>query len=417
MTRPPVVIPVRPGAPPAADLGQYEAALDAAAKLSDASKTHYKMQLKRLTETTGHAVEWILANPKPAMRLLLDAKRTDGKRMLEVPMTIKAMIDSLVALLKHVPGLKERYPKAREAWDALYAHVCAQSDVRYENNEATEKGQENFVPWAEIVERRDELIGRGDQPNMDAVVVAMHTMMPPARSDYGKLRVYRPPTDPVPAAESAVLEPNRIVWTAATRKAGHRMHLVLDEYKTRTKKKKAHEADLPDDLTALLVRSLQAQPRRYLVVRGDGAPYESATAYAQLVTRVFSALTGKHTTINSLRHAYSSQLDFNVLTPKERREIADALMHSPEMTHRYRYINIEAAAPAVRVAAAAPATTAASSGEGKAKTTVGTCELVCRKKAQAEAGKRWLDAGKRRSAAVSTRALESSLVNGRRPPT
>jgi hypothetical protein len=409
--RPPVVIPARPGAPPAADLERYCGELDAVVDLSPASKSHYKLLLRRLTETTGRTVEWILANPKPAMRLLLEAKRTDGKRMMEVPMTIKAMIDALVALLKHAPGLKERYPDARGAWDALYKEVCARAEERYENNEASEKVQANFVPWPEILKRRDELIARASKAGptsvlmMDAVVVAMHTMLPPARSDYGKLRVYRPPSDPVPSLESAV-EPNRIVWTTS-RKAGgaptHAMHMVLDEFKTRRKKKKAHEADLPAELVALLVRSLEAFPRRYLIHASDAAdggtappgPYDNAGAYGQRLMRVFSALLGKHTTINSLRHAYSSNLDFNRLTPKERKEIAEAMMHSPEMTHRYRYVNVGGAA----------------SGDAA----VGAPEPpASRKAAQAEAGKRWLEAGKRRSAFVSERAgmraLERALV-------
>ena len=146
----------------------------------------------------------------------------------------------------------------------MYVHACDQADARYLNNEATEKGKANFVPWSEIVERRDEMIRRAPTGTgmMEVVIVAMHTMIPPARSDYGKLRVYRPPHDPEPRSDAAV-EPNRIVWT--TTNGAHNMHMVLNEYKTRNKKGVAYEADLPADLTTLLVRSLEAQPRKYLV--------------------------------------------------------------------------------------------------------------------------------------------------------
>jgi hypothetical protein len=360
MVRAPVVKPAHPGAPTVSDLAKYQAALDAAPNLSAASKDQYKQQLKRLTETVGHEVEWILANAKPAMRLLLDAERTDGKRMMDAPMTIKAMIDALVALLRHVPGLSERYPGARDAWDKLYSHASARANDRYENNEATERHRADFVPWPEILAKRDGLLARmhAVPGHMDSVVAALHTMIAPARSDYGDVRVYHPPLDPVPSKPS----PNHVVWTTTggqsiNNNSIHTMHLVLDEFKTRLKKNSAHEADLPPDLVALLARSFAARPRRHLVVSPEsGKPYANPGAYAKYVTRVFTALLGKHTTINSLRHSFSSQLDFNTLTPKQRREIADSLMHSPEMTHRYRYVNVSPSVPEV------------------------TCELVCKKK-------------------------------------
>jgi hypothetical protein len=140
------------------------------------------------------------------------------------------------------------------------------------------------------------------------------------------------------------------------------MHLVLDEFKTRKKKQGAHEVDLPADLVAVLAKSFEARPRKYLVLSPEtGGPYVTASGYAQYVTRVFSAMLGSHTTINSLRHAFSSQLDLNTLTPKQRKEIADALMHSPEMTHRYRYANVEGS-------------------QTSADAVVGSkCELVCTK--------------------------------------
>ena len=397
MPRPPVVIPAKPGAPPAADLAQYQAAFDdvPTSSISDASKAQYKNQLKRLTETIGHGVEWILSHGKAARRLLIDAKRTDGKRMLDEPMTLKAMIDALVALLRHVPGLGERYKGVREQWDELYRHTSDTSNERYENNQATEKSAANFVPWAEIVEKRDALIRRSPAGSMDVVVAAMHTFIPPARADYNRVRVYRPPLDPPPpplseddenddekngksktkaSARKPVVKgvevervPNYVVWTTTGGKQrNHQMHLVLDEFKTRKKKKVAHEADLPADLVAVLAKSLEAEPRKWLVVSPEnGEPYENADSYAKCVTRVFSRLLGRHTTVNSLRHAFSSQLDLNTLTPKQRREIADALMHSPEMTHRYRYANVEGAT---------------SSSTSVASATVGAhCELVCTK--------------------------------------
>lgn len=152
----------------------------------------------------------------------------------------------------------------------------------------------------------------------------------------------------------------------------------------------AHETDLPDDLVAVLVKSFEAHPRRFLILSPEsGKPYIHASAYAQYVTRVFSSLLGKHTTVNSLRHSFSSQLDLNTLTPKQRKEIAEALMHSPEMTHRYRYVNVEGAST--------------SSSTSTSTSIPARCQLVCTK-------------GRKASPTITTekedRALIQKLIRG-----
>ena len=70
----------------------------------------------------------------------------------------------------------------------------------------------------------------------------------------------------------------------------------------------------------------------------SGEPFATNAAYAKYVARTLAiAFGGKPVTLNALRHSFSSSLDFNQLSPRDRKAIADALMHSPEMTHRYRY--------------------------------------------------------------------------------
>jgi hypothetical protein len=424
--RAPVVIAAN-AKEPASDLVEYQQKIDDIdpKKLSHASKTQYKAQLKRLTETVGKGVEWILGHGPEAKALLLAAKRTDGRAMLDAPMTLKAMIDPLVAMLKHVPGLKAKYPDVKSQWWELYKKAGDAANERYENNEATAKSVANFVPWTDILAKRDALIKRSHSApatSMDVVVAALHTFIPPARADYDRVRVYRPPRDPppppLPASDDDDEEPadgekaeeggdektgkkrtakppspppatatdpdpverfpNYVVWTKTGRSDGT-MHLVLDEFKTRKKQQAAHEADLPDELVAVLARSLEADPRKFLVVSPDnGEPFASANAYSKYVQRVFTRLIGRHTTVNSLRHAFSSQLDLNTLTPKQRKEIADALMHSPDMTHRYRWANVEGAMSSTPKAVVASATSTGSDEEPKVTTV--QCQLVCKKK-------------------------------------
>ena len=334
MVRPRLLVEPHPGAPPAADLERFCRALDAAPKLSDASKLQYKTMLRRLTDVLGHDVHWILANCSEAKALLLAVKRTDGKTMLEVPQTLKAMLMPVLAILRHVPDMATAFPGAHACWSDLNNDVVSPlADERYETNEPSERQVAAYVPWADILEKRDQLL-RSAPTSVAALLLSLYSMIPPARADYGRVRVYSPPSDPVPGV---AIVPNHIVWT----KSANTMHLVLDEFKTRSKKGGAHEADLPLELVAVIARSLLDTPRKWLVVPPlslSGEPFATNAAYAKYVARTLAiAFGGKPVTLNALRHSFSSSLDFNQLSPRDRKAIADALMHSPEMTHRYRY--------------------------------------------------------------------------------
>ena len=382
----PVIIPARPGAPPASDLAEYQAVLRAAPGLSAASKAQYCSQLSRLTSTVGRDVEWILGHPAEAQKLLLAAKRTDGLKMIEAPMTLKALIDSLVALLRHSAELRARFPDARASWDALYKTTTTSAGDRYETNTPTEKQKAAYVPWADVVAKSDAFLAtsaRSSPGSMDRIITAAYTLIPPMRADLGRVRIYKVPGDPVPK-DAALVEPNHIVWTppstqTATQtakgskasKGTHGMRLVLRDFKT-SRQRGAHEADLPERLVDVIVRSLAAHPRQHLVVSPvTGKPYDGAdaNAYAKYVSRVFSTLLGRHVTINTLRHSFANSLDLNDVTPRELGHIADALMHSPAMTIRYRFKNVEGAA----------GSSASTSGASA------SCQLICKKGSAAAA--------------------------------
>jgi hypothetical protein len=225
--------------------------------------------------------------------------------------------------------MADKWPDAYTCWSDFNSDVVNPlAEEKYETNEASERQIAAYVPWPDVVAKRDELL-RTAPTSAGALILSLHSMIPPARADYGSLRVYRPPGDPVPALGRS---PNHVVWT------GNTMRIVLDEYKTRSKKGKAHESDLPPELVAVLTRSLRDRPRKWVVVSPQtGEPYDN-NAYAAYVARTLAvAFGGKPVTLNALRHSFSSSLDFNQLSPRDRKAIADAMMHSPEMTHRYRY--------------------------------------------------------------------------------
>ena len=123
--RPPMLLPAYPvdTSNPvyyaATDLKRYQSELRDGAKSSSASSAssnesieYYCNQLRRITELLGKDVQWLLGNASTSVRELLALKRRDGKPMIHEWATLRGLVMSVLAVLKHIPGEKDRWPEA-----------------------------------------------------------------------------------------------------------------------------------------------------------------------------------------------------------------------------------------------------------------------------------------------------------------
>jgi hypothetical protein len=333
------VLPLRPGAPAAADLPRYVQALEESETIkSRETRNQYKAALRRLTEVLGKDVEWILGHSEEAVQMLLRAKRRDGEAMLSAAgaQTLKTLAMSVLAVLRHVPGEAAKWPGVDAVWrDFLEDTVSPVVERRYDASEVSERMEAGYVPWQDVVAKRDAVLRRAPT-SVDALVLAMYTMRRGvARADFGDLRVFRPRSgDPEDPASS----PNRIVWEEDPLLGGGdgTMELILTEFKTADKQQGLRE-ELPAALTSVLAASLRRTPRKWVFERPDaGGPY-SGRKFSRMVNgRLSKLFGGKPVTITMLRRSKASFLDHNVMTPGERREEADGFMHSVGMNLQYR---------------------------------------------------------------------------------
>jgi hypothetical protein len=308
--------------------------------LSDTSKKNYKFRLKRLVNITGKDVDWIMTNCQKTIEIM-------EENNIKEPQSKKALINSILTLFKHgPPGLKKKMNKAYKCWFSAFSKVNQVAQNKYDTLTASDKQVDVYVPWVDIIKKRDEI-----EKDSDAyLLLCLYTMIPPARSDLNKIKIFLHKS---PSETDVKDEPNFLMIN----KDGS-MKLVYNEFKSKSKKLQKYEKVLPKNLVEVIETSLKNKPRDYLIVSPrNGLPYVNANSFTKYFNRMLETVFGKKLTTNTLRHSFVNSINFQNLTPLEKEVLANDMMHSPEMFDRYRLI-----IPAEK------------SGTGRQQ----ICEVVCR---------------------------------------
>lgn len=297
----------------------YISDIQGVSSLRPASVKQYIANWKALVKRTGHSIDWVLSHPQ-ATRRRLDELINDGEIK---PETRRAYISSVIALFKHCAIDEAVFTANYAQWYREFLDVSQRAQEHIEQNEPTDRQREAHVPLDEIVAMRDSL----PAGSLEQLLLAMYTMIPPARADYGQLRIY----DRKPSEEQVAETPNYMVRTTRGK-----FTLYLNEYKT-SEAYGAHVKVLPEELSDVIAESLRSLPREWLFVtpRGRG-PFSSGEAFSEWVRGVLSRLFDRPLSINGLRHSYANSLDLNTLTVRELNGIARGMHHSVEQLRKYR---------------------------------------------------------------------------------
>ncbi len=286
-------------------------------ELSDVSKNNYKYRLDRLTILTNKDVDWIINNCKKTIKIL-------NENHIKEPQSVKAMVNAILTIFKHTKGLRESKTKAYTCWVEHFQEVNEKAQEKYEKIEASQRQIDAYVPWKEVLAKRDEL----NKESNEYFILCLYTMLPPARADFNKVKIIK---------ENKVTDdltkeyPNHLIIMPKG------MKLVYNEFKTKSKKLQQYEKVLPDELVKVIKDSLKRQPREFLVISDKtGEPYHKPNSFTQHVKRVLYKVFNKNMSINTLRHSFVNHVDMNTITPLEKERLARDMMHSPNMFDRYR---------------------------------------------------------------------------------
>jgi hypothetical protein len=289
------------------------------APVSASSCAAYKTYASTLTKELGNT---------DLYALLKDADRTIAwitKHYGSGDASKKNMMAAVLAIFKHNKGLELELSAAHRKWRAAYEEIAERIDERYKENRPSTKQNEGYVPYADIIAKRDAL----DKGSAERLLLSMYTHIRPLRGDFGKVRVYT--TARLPAERT--LEDNYVHIPSFKDSPV----IVLNEYKT-AKHKGEYKRPLPPPLVTEIQASLKKRPRDWLFVKADGSPYELGNSYVRWANNTLKRLFGCGLTLSLIRHSFISSLDFNTLSIAEKEEIAEDMAHTVHMQDKYRFI-------------------------------------------------------------------------------
>jgi len=296
------------------------------AELSPVTKRVYLTRLRTILGETGKSIFAVATNPAEHLAWV--------RGWSEAPATQKSYIAAILAVFRHNEGLKDQQPQAYQEWYAAFQEINGAIDERYKNNEPSARQKEGYVPYDEIVAKRDALPDGSD----DRLLLSLYTYLPPLRCDFNRLRIYD--AEPAATAKDAAAAPAELNYIVLPRRAAGGANvalLVLGEFKTRAHHAEPLRKELPEPLTEQLRLSVHARDRDWVFTDRSGGPY-SATSYTKWTGRALARLFGRPLTVSLIRHSFINTLDMNTLTVAEKEKIAHDMAHTVAMQDRYRLI-------------------------------------------------------------------------------
>lgn len=286
------------------------------ADLSDQSRRIYLERWRTLLTHFQTDVFSILTEPKKYITWI--------KKTYDSPATQKSYLSAVLAMFRHNDGLKEQRKKAYLTWYNAFTEIHQLIDDRYKKNQPSDKQVAGYVPFDDIVKKRDEL----DMGTDERLLLSVYTHIPPLRCDFNAVRIYE--EDELPS-DAKKQEKNFIHLREHEPSV-----MVLHEFKT-AGSMEPYKRDLPPLLVKEIQASLLKNPRTYLFEDRSKKPYR-ASSYNKWANRTLLKLFGKNLTISLIRHSYINSLDFNKITVEDKERIAKDMTHTVGTQDRYRLI-------------------------------------------------------------------------------
>ena len=253
------------------------------------------------------------------------------------------LVAVVLAVMKHLRLLKKAgFGRAVEQrWRAAGAEFDAEAELNQGQNKLSVREEDGWISLSEALaaERAMRTSKKfTGVPENHHLVLALHILWPPLRGgDLGRVRLVGKHSPCVSAdahadADGEAQCGNTIMWD------GHELGpLILREYKTRAIGGVLVRV-VPDDLKTLIRASLNFNEREYLLESEQGPFSTEKAANGWILKQLRTALGGRRVTVNALRHAYISAIDFNETPVATLRAIAHEMGHSLARQSLYRRI-------------------------------------------------------------------------------
>jgi len=173
-----------------------------------------------------------------------------------------------------------------------------------------------------------DLVNKRDQPDIDIsskLLLAIYTMIPPVRADYYATQIIK--DDETPETDNYIILKNGYA------------ELVIRKYKTSRKHGEIRHPKLPNELYALILKSLQEHPRKYLFEKNE-KPY-TPNGFCKWSSATLEKLFDVEITLTMIRHIYISSLDLAKMTVDEKKNIGKLMGHTIGIQAEYEWKDLD----------------------------------------------------------------------------
>ena len=257
---------------------------------------------------TPKTLAWIVAHPTEALKAL-----RENPDIKNTPANNHRFISAIVAYIKH--ELRDESGVYTRWKDSQVKNSEPMREHRL-LGKPTDLQTGKELNWSDICKARDEL-----PLTQTKLLLAFYTYINPMRADYFATELVHDAREP---------EGNYIRCLPKDKYV-----LVIQDYKTKKAFGKM-EVALPEPLAKMLTEYLREHAgRKYLFLKETDEPF-SRNGFSCWTGKHLSRAMGKQTTLTALRHAFTSQLDFN-RPIAELNTIAKSMGHSVATQRTYKW--------------------------------------------------------------------------------
>jgi len=216
--------------------------------------------------------------------------------------------------------------KAKNLGDDLYEFyrkkcfdLGEEFNLEQAKNIKSETQEKNWVKMSELIKIANKKFKKnpGDQ---ETLIASLYTLQPACRLDYYACKIIR--------SEAEMTEKKNYLLIHNTR----RKTFIFNDYKT-ANKYETIKVPVTKELNRVINKFLKLNPDREFLLQSKKGKHLSRNFLGKLIPVAFSE-TGKHITLNLIRHVYiSEKIDIEAI--KGFQDLSHAMMHSSSMQQKY----------------------------------------------------------------------------------
>lgn len=277
----------------------------------------------------GKCLHYIIKHPDAFIEKMDEFVNKTGGRLDKNKLSMHAKdgyVSAIGAIFRHTPGMIQKQSELYKKWMEIHAEVRQPINEKYQSNKPNERQEKAYVSFDDVEKIRNKL----KKGSNNRLLLSMYTMIPPVRSDYDKIAIYK--------NEEEVSNDinNYLIWNKQP-------YIVLRKYKT-SKTYKNIKIDIPNNLKKEIEESLNNKQRDFLFLQKNGKPYDKPNTFNKWANRTLKKIFNKDNfSLTTLRHVYITRRDLKLEEKSglERNKIAKVMGHSVGTQQNYLWHTYE----------------------------------------------------------------------------